>query len=121
MLERYLMECSNAQGGMERIKNTPMPQQYATYPVLFTHLFCGLLPVGLVGTLGLYTPLGSTIIGFLLLTLLQIGDDMQRPFDHTHNDVPLSTITRTIEIDLREGLEETHDLVALPNIGGVAW
>ncbi|KAG9575227.1 hypothetical protein KCV01_g17907, partial [Aureobasidium melanogenum] len=103
-------DISNAQGGMERIKNTPLPQQYATYPEIFTHGFCLLLPLGLVETLGLYTPLGSTVAGFLFLALLQIGNDMQNPFENLEDDVPLTTLTRAIEIDLRDGLGEKHGL-----------
>jgi putative membrane protein len=119
--ERTFSELSNAQGGMERIKNTPLPQQYATYPALFTHAFCLLLPLGLVETLGIYTPLGSTAVGFLFLALLQIGNDMQNPFENTENDVPLTTITRAIEIDLREGLGETHDLQPVKPVRGELW
>jgi putative membrane protein len=109
-LSRTLSDISNAQGGMERIKNTPLPQQYATYPAIFTHGFCLLLPVSLVETLGLWTPLGSTVAGFLFLALLQIGNDMQNPFENLDDDVPMSTLTRAIEIDLRDMLGEPHEL-----------
>lgn len=120
-IERSMSELSNAQGGMERIKNTPLPQQYATYPTLFTHAFCILLPLGMVESLRLYTPLGSTAVGFLFLALLQIGNDMQNPFENTENDVPLTTLTRNIEIDLRDGLGEAHGLKPAPIEDGVLW
>nr|WP_221195620.1 bestrophin family ion channel [Luteibacter sp. Sphag1AF] len=120
-IERTLGELTNAQGGLERIKNTPLPQQYATYPALFTHAFCILLPLGLVETLGLYTPLGSTAAGFLFLALLQIGNDIQNPFENTENDVPMTAITRAIEIDLRDGLGEQHGLTPLTPEAGVLW
>lgn len=118
-LARTLSDISNAQGGMERIKNTPLPQQYATYPAIFTHGFCILLPLGLVETLGLYTPLGSTVAGFLFLALLQIGNDMQNPFENVDDDVPLTTLTRSIEIDLRDGLGESHGLEPVKPDDGV--
>ena len=120
-LARTLSDFSNAQGGMERINNTPFPRQYATYPVVFTHGFCLLLPLGLVGSLGIYTPLGSTVAGFLFLALLQIGNDMQAPFANTENDVPLTSLTRTIEIDLRDGLGEAHRLTPVEVKNGVLW
>jgi putative membrane protein len=120
-LERTMAEFSNAQGGVERIKNTPLPRQYASYPVFFTHLFCVLLPLGLVEVLGWYTPLGSTAVGFLFLALLQIGDDMQSPFSNTENDVPLTTLTRSIEIDLLDGLSEAHALKPVQIENGVLW
>ena len=120
-LARTLSEMANAQGGMERINNTPFPRQYATYPVVFTHGFCLLLPLGLVGSLGIYTPLGSTVAGFLFLALLQIGNDMQAPFANTENDVPLTSLTRSIEINLRDGLGEAHSLKPVDVENGVLW
>ncbi|MDF3981392.1 bestrophin family ion channel [Luteibacter sp. PPL201] len=121
VLARTMSDISNAQGGMERIKNTPLPQQYATYPTVFTHGFCILLPLGLVETLGLYTPLGSTVAGFLFLALLQIGNDIQNPFENLEDDVPLTTLTRAIEIDLRDGLGEAHGLEPVKPVNGILW
>ncbi len=120
-LARTLSDVSNAQGGMERINNTPFPEQYATYPVMFTHGFCLLLPLGLVGSLGIYTPLGSTVAGFLFLALLQIGKDMQAPFANTENDVPMTSLTRSIEIVLRDSLGEAHQLKPVEVEDGVLW
>lgn len=118
-IARTLSDISNAQGGMERIKNTPLPQQYATYPAIFTHGFCLLLPLGLVESLGLWTPLGSTVAGFLFLALLQIGNDIQNPFENADDDVPLTTLTRAIEIDLRDMLGEAHGLKPVQPEDGV--
>ncbi|UPG91750.1 hypothetical protein L2Y96_08285 [Luteibacter aegosomaticola] len=120
-LTRTLSDISNAQGGMERIKNTPLPQQYATYPAIFTHGFCLLLPLSLVESLGLWTPLGSTVAGFLFLALLQIGNDMQNPFENLDDDVPLTTLTRAIEIDLRDMLGETHELKPVQPENGILF
>lgn len=120
-LARTLSDISNAQGGMERIKNTPLPQQYASYPAIFTHGFCLLLPLGLVESLGLYTPLGSTVAGFLFLALLQIGNDIQNPFEDSEDDVPLTTLTRGIEIDLRDALGDAHGLQPVKPVGGILW
>jgi len=116
---KTLAEISHAQGGMERIKNTPLPQQYSVYPIVFTHMFCALLPFGLVEQLGFYTPLGSTVAGILFLGLLQSGNDLQNPFEDSVNDVPMSSMTRGIEIDLRDGLGERHQLLPFPIEAGV--
>jgi putative membrane protein len=99
-IERVLVDVANAQGGMERIKNTPLPAQYRAFPTFFTRLFCILLPIGLVETLGIATPFGSAVAGFMYLAVLQIGDDLVDPFANTVHDVPLTAMCRTIEIDL---------------------
>ena len=119
-MESTLVDIANAQGGMERLKNTPLPNQYRFFPTLFTHLFCILLPIGLVETLGFATPLGSTVAGLMFLAVLQIGDDLVDPFANTVHDVPLSAMCRTIEIDL---LESIGDEAPPPTkaVKGVLW
>jgi putative membrane protein len=120
-IARIMVDITNAQGGMERIKNTPLPQQLATYPALLTHFLCLLLPLGMVDSMGWCTPAGSTVASFLFLTLLQIGNDLQNPFENTENDVPMTAITRTIEIDLRDDLGETHELAPVQPENGALW
>ncbi|MDF2493680.1 bestrophin family ion channel [Sphingomonas sp.] len=102
--ESLFVDIANAQGGMERIKNTPLPNQYRFFPTFFTRLFCVLLPIGLVETLGIATPVGSTVAGLMFLAALQIGDDLVDPFANTIHDVPLTAMCRTIEIDLLQSI-----------------
>jgi putative membrane protein len=101
-IESRLVDMSNAQGGMERIKNTPLPRGYGYYPTLFVHIFCILLPIGLVDGLTIYTLLASTIVGFMLLAMDRVGADLQDPFENRAHDVPLTSLCRTIQIDLEQ-------------------
>ena len=109
------------QGGTERIKNTPLPRQYAAFPRVFAQLFCVLLPLAMVRDLGLATPLGSTLVGFIFLALDQVGADLENPFENAIYDVPLTSITRTIEINLRQGLGQTDLPAPLEPKEGVLW
>lgn len=111
----------DAQGGSERIKNTPMPQQYDHLPQVFIQCYCLLLPLALVAQMGWYTPLGSTLVGFIFLALNQIGRDLEDPFDNTIYDVPLKSITKRIEIDLRQLLEERPLPKPEAPVRGVLW
>lgn len=119
-MEATLTDIANAQGGMERLKNTPLPNQYRFFPTLFTHLFCVALPIGLVETLGFATPLGSSVAGLMFLAVLQIGDDLVDPFSNTVHDVPLSAMCRTIEIDLLQSIGEPAPEPLKPH-KGVLW
>ncbi|AHE56902.1 bestrophin family protein [Sphingomonas sanxanigenens] len=103
-IERMFVDMANAQGGMERLKNTPLPAQYRSFPKFFTRLFCILLPIGLVETLGVATPIGSAVAGFMYLAVLQIGDDLVDPFANTIHDLPLTNITTMIEVDLLQAI-----------------
>ena len=119
-LERILVDIANAQGGMERLKNTPLPNQYRFFPAFFTRLFCILLPIGLVETLGFATPIGSTIAGLMFLAILQIGDDLVDPFANTIHDVPLTAMCRTIEIDLLQAIGDEAPEAKTP-VDGILW
>ena len=119
-MEAVLVDIANAQGGMERIKNTPLPMQYRFFPTFFARLFCILLPIGLVETLQFATPIGSTLVGLMFLAVLQIGDDLVDPFADTVHDLPLSAMCRTIEIDLLQGIGDPAPEPIQP-VKGVLW
>jgi putative membrane protein len=120
-MDESLNDLADAQGGAERIKNTPMPKQYEYFPQLFVHIYCVLLPLALVTNMGWLTPLGSTLVGFIFLALNQIGRDLEDPFENTIFDVPLTSITTTIEINLRQLLGETQLPQATVPVDGVMW
>ena len=120
-VDRNLDDLADAQGGLERIKNTPMPKQYDYFPQLFVQLYCLVLPMGMVDNLGWYTPLGSTLVGFMFLALDKIGRDLEDPFDNTIFDVPMTAICKTIETNLRQLLGETELPVPEAPVHGVLW
>ncbi|MFT3965263.1 MAG: bestrophin family ion channel [Sphingobium sp.] len=119
-IEAVLVDISNAQGGMERLRNTPLPAQYRSFPTFFTRLFCILLPVGLVETLGVATPVGSALAGFMFLAALQIGDDLVNPFANSIHDAPLNAMCATIESDLLQSIGRPPVPVVEP-VDGILW
>jgi putative membrane protein len=114
-------DLTDAQGGCERIKNTPLPKQYDYFPQLFVQIYCLVLPMGMVANLGWFTPVGSTLVGFMFLALDKIGRDLEDPFDNTIFDVPMTSITRNIEINLRQMLGERELPEPEKAIHGVLW
>jgi putative membrane protein len=107
-LDKTLSDLTDIQGGCERIKNTPMPKQYDYFPRVLVMFFCVLLPFGLVEGLRLLTPLASTSLSLIFITLDSIGREIETPFDNTVHDTPMTSLSRTIEIDLRLLLGEKH-------------
>lgn len=111
---RVLEEFYTLQGKCERIKNTPFPRQYAFFSKIFTGIFILLLPIGLVGEfhnmghdfIWLTVPF-SVLISWIFYTMEVVGDNSEDPFENFINDVPMTALCRTIEIDLREMLGET--------------
>ncbi len=117
-LQSVLEECYNLQGMCERIKNTPFPRQYAYFSKIFTWIFVLLLPFGLLNVFGTDAMSGSkawyqflmipfsVLISWIFITMESIGDNSEDPFDGRINDVPMTALCRTIEIDLRDMLDE---------------
>jgi ion channel-forming bestrophin family protein len=110
-----------SQGAAERIKSTPLPRQYDLLPHVFTILYCLLLPFGIVEQLGMLTPIGSSLIGFVLLIWDVTGVRLENPFENGENDVALTSICRTIEISLRQQLGESPLPEPLKPVDGILW
>ncbi|MHA3703476.1 bestrophin family protein [Jatrophihabitans sp. YIM 134969] len=119
-IEATLALLTDAQGGLERIKNTPLPVQYRFLPSFFARAFCAVLPFAIVPQLQWLTPLGSGLVGVMFLLAVQVGRELADPFVDDVNDVPMTTICRTIEIDLLQSLGATAPPAVQP-VGQVLW
>jgi putative membrane protein len=119
--DRILGDLANAQGGLERIRNTPLPKHFDYFPRLFITAYGLLLPLGLVHDLELLTPLGSTLISAIFYALDRIGADLEAPLDNTVHDVPMSAIARGTEIDLRQMIGERDTPPPVAPERGVLW
>ena len=124
-LENVIKELFTLQGKSERIKNFPYPRQFATLNHFFMWVFVLLLPMALVpqfadigikisdhhpiiGKLFIWFSVPIfTIVSWIFHTMERIGRTGDNPFEGTANDVPISTIARGIEIDLRQNLGES--------------
>ncbi|NNC70740.1 MAG: hypothetical protein HKN90_07980 [Flavobacteriaceae bacterium] len=125
-LENVLEELFTLQGKSERIKNFPYPRQYATIGYYFVWIFILLLPFAvipefakigerlstdfsMIGALFIWVSIPFiVIVSWIFHTMERIGRAGENPFEGTANDVPISTISRGIEIDLRQMLNENH-------------
>lgn len=120
-LQSTLEEFYNLQGKCERIKNTPLPRQYAFFSKVFTWVFVFLVPLGMIDIFeqsskalsGQVYPLYlllmipfSVLISWIFTTMEIVGDNSEDPFEGRINDVPMTALCRTIEIDLRDMLDE---------------
>lgn len=120
-MDATLSEITDAQGGCERIKNTPMPLQYDYFPELFVKAYCLLVPAVLVEELGWLTPVATTLVSFVLLVMNRIGKNLEDPFENRVYDVPMTALSRTIELDLLQALNEQKVPAPMPPVRGVLW
>jgi putative membrane protein len=128
-LENLLQELFTLQGQSERIKNFPYPRQYASLSIYFVWIFLILLPLAIIPE---FDKIGESLsesfpvigsfflwagvpfcaqISWMFHTMERIGRVGENPFEGSPNDVPISTISRGIEIDLRQQLNEEAILI----------
>ncbi|MCW3466219.1 bestrophin family protein [Chitinophaga nivalis] len=112
-LEGVLKDFYNQQGGCERIKNFPYPRQFASINLFFVRLFIIMMPFGMLqefgklgGWLVWFSVPASLMVSWVFNAMEKVGESTENPFEGSANDVPISALSRTIEIDLREMLEE---------------
>ncbi len=128
-LERTLKDLFDLQGKSERIKNFPYPRHFATLNHFFMWVLLLLLPLALVPQFaeiaqdiaGNYPLIAKyftwltvpfyVIVSWVFHTMERIGRTGENPFEGTANDVPISTIARGIEIDMRQNLGETKEQI----------
>jgi putative membrane protein len=113
-LDDTLRALIDLQGGCERIKKTPFPRGYEFIAKRLTEAFGMLLPLGLVGSMDNdWVAIPLTALVCLAFTLIgEVGRVLEDPFTTFWPALPLSALSRTIEINLRERLGET-DLPAM--------
>jgi len=107
LLEQSLTALTNAQGGCERIRNTPFPLSYSILTHRTVVLYCYFLPFGLVTTLQGLTPVVCFLIAYVLLALDALADAHENPFTTKPDALPMLAISRTIEINIRQESSDT--------------
>ncbi len=114
-LAKLLKTFYTLQGKNERIKKFPLPRQYANISRYFVAIFIMLLPFSMIpelmtasgGLFWLSIPI-TALIGWVYVMMEIVGDYTENPFQGMANDIPMLSLCRVIEIDLREMLGETE-------------
>lgn len=137
-MEAQLVEMFTLQGKVERIKNFPYPRQFATLNLFFIWIFIILLPFGIINVFDeigieivkaadnrplvefigkafvwLSIPF-SVIVSWIFHTMERIGEVSENPFEGIANDVPITTMARGIEIDIRQMIDDDPSLIPDP-------
>ena len=89
-------------GGCERILKTPIPLAYAIHIKQLLLLYCLALPFQLVNALHWGTGPVVALISFTLFGIEEIGLEIEDPFGHDPNDLPLDAICTTILRNVEE-------------------
>lgn len=105
-LSETLVRLCDSMGRAERINTTIFPVTYRQFVHYFIYLFLITLSLGLVETMGLFeTPL-LILIASTFFLLEKTARYLQDPFKDKPTDTPVTAIARTIEINLKQLLQE---------------
>ncbi|MDX3774624.1 bestrophin family ion channel [Chromatiaceae bacterium AAb-1] len=114
-MDQQLSQLNACLGGCERIASTPVPFAYSVILHRTVYCYSFLLPLGLVATLGVMTPLIVAFVAYTFLALEALAEELQDPFGTEPNDLALDAMTEMIESTLREILgEEVSPPPAVP-------
>lgn len=89
-------------GGCERILKTPIPLAYSIHLKQLILLYCLALPFQLVSELNWWTGLATALISFTIFGIEEIGIEIENPFGHDPNDLPLDLICTTMERNIED-------------------
>jgi putative membrane protein len=106
VLEGSLTSLTDIQGACERIKSTPIPYSYTVLMHRIVAGYCVLLPFGLMESIKWATPVVVLAISYCFFGMDAIGDEIEQPFGFDTNDLPLDSISNTIERNLRKRISD---------------
>ena len=100
--EKHLDSLAVVLASCERIKATPLPLAYTLLVHRICYLYCFLLPIGLVSSVGWLTPFIAATIAYAFFGLDELSQELEQPFGTSDNHLPLDAMARQLE---REALQ----------------
>jgi len=125
-LQQILYDFYVHQGKCERIKKFPLPRQFGSMSNIFLGIFIFLLPFSVTyefhelseSMVWLAIPF-TVLVAWIYILMELVGDYSENPFEGLGNDIPMLSLCRVIEIDLREMLGETELPPNIEPVNGV--
>lgn len=113
-LQKLVDDMVDILGGCERILKTPLPLIYTIKLRQLVVVYCLILPLEIVSGLTWWTGLTIAFVSFTLLSIEQIGSEIEEPFGHDPNDLPLDAICNTM-------LRNVEELIRLAPSNASGW
>ena len=117
-----LSELTNLQGGMERIKNTAFPDRVFFMSRMLVWVVAVLVCLAFIDPIDVIYLLEFVAVLMIVLSfklVVQLGEELNDPFENRANDTPMTALCRTIEIDLLQMLGETNLPEPIEPVDGV--
>lgn len=105
-IDSTITRLCDSMGKAERINSTVFPVTYRLFVHFFIYLFLVVLSLALVETVGILEIPLLTLIASTFFLLEKTGKHMQDPFRNKPTDTAVTAIARTIEINIKQVLQE---------------
>lgn len=87
---------------LERIRNTPLPFAYQAHLRISSWLYLFFLPFQIYTAFGYLTIPATAFASFLYLGFLEIGQEIENPFEYDENDLDLDQFCLMIQRELHQ-------------------
>jgi putative membrane protein len=108
-MDSTLSVLHDVQGGCERIKNTPFPDNVAYITWLTAWIMAIIVAIAVTDPDNRLDLVDMIVVPLLMLGFVfieRLGAELKNPFNNAPNDTPMMALCRTIERDLRQTLGE---------------
>ncbi len=107
-LERTLVQLTNSMGGCERIRNTPFPPHYSNWVHYLIYLTILMLPLTFVDAPAVAMIFVTVAVSSGFLIVEKVAMYLETPFAEPVTGTPMSALSRTIEINIRQMLGDAE-------------
>jgi len=105
-MDRTVAVFYDVQGGCERIKNTPFPPSYGFIAEILIRAYAVVLPMAIVHELHWFALPVAILVCLAFKLVSEVGRSLEDPFEDSATALPLLTMSRGIERNLRDALGE---------------
>ncbi|CAG5144801.1 uncharacterized protein ALTATR162_LOCUS1605 [Alternaria atra] len=95
-----IVQLNEALTGMDRVLQTPLPIAYSIAISQITWVYVMMLPFQLWDDLRWITIPGCIFAAYIIIGLSAIGREIENPFGHDVNDLPLEAYCEELEMDI---------------------
>ena len=113
-----ISDISSRQGQAEGLKSTVLAWGYAFYTKMLAYCLAIVVILSELNAFAISNIVLVTIVATIFLTIEEVGRNLDNPFDGSFNDTPMSSLCRTIEINLLQQIGEQCPLEPLGPVGG---
>ena len=113
-----ISDISSRQGQAEGLKSTVLAWGYAFYTKMLAYCLAIVVILSELNAFAISNIVLVTIVATIFLTIEEVGRNLDNPFDGSFNDTPMSSLCRTIEINLLQQIGEPCSLEPLGPVGG---